>query len=119
VQDVVFQGVNSIPFLHALHDCRSADKLLWPHPSATTIIPHEGAKTSFELKKTWAYIVKFVGSARKPYFVHQIVLEDSRARHSEAATEAERASYFGGVLDVALEGGLQQARVSGSLLEQI
>jgi hypothetical protein len=62
VQDVVFQDVNSITFLHALHDCRSTDKLLWPHLSAMTIIPHEGAKTSFELKKTWAYIVKFVGN---------------------------------------------------------
>jgi hypothetical protein len=43
--------------------------------------------------------------ARDPYFVHQTVLAYSRARLSEAATEAERASYFGRVLDVRLVWG--------------
>src|ERR1700733_7148002 len=40
-----------------------------------------------------------LSSAQEPYFIHQIVLGDIRVRHSEAATEAERASYFGRVLD--------------------
>jgi len=59
VQDVTFQGAASTSILHALHDTKSTDKLLWPRLSTITVIPADRATVSLE-KQTWAYIGKVV-----------------------------------------------------------
>ena len=61
IRDITFQGVDSTPILHALHDHKSTDTLLWPHLFAITVTPAVKARVSLKLAM-WDYIVKVVES---------------------------------------------------------
>ena len=61
VRDVTFQGTDSTPMLHALHERDSTDKLLWSHLTAITVTPAVNATISLK-KQTWTYVVKVVES---------------------------------------------------------
>jgi hypothetical protein len=61
VRDVTFQGGDSTPILHALHDHQSTNTPLWPHLFAITVTPAIKARVSLKMQM-WDYVVKIVES---------------------------------------------------------